>query len=94
MRFPAELKYSKQHVWVRREGAEAVVGLDGVRRLRAKTRLPIVAIGGIDAANAAEAIEAGADGVAVISAVCGARDPEAATRELCTQVLEALSRRS
>jgi len=64
----------------------AVVGLDAVRRLRARTRLPIVAIGGIDATNVAEAIAAGADGVAVISAVCGAADPEAATRELCASV--------
>jgi len=74
--------------------AIAVVGLDGVRRLRAKTRLPIIAIGGVDATNAAAAIAAGADGVAVISAVSGASDPEAATRELCTQVLAALEVRS
>jgi len=73
--------------------AIAVVGLDGVRRLRAKTRLPIIAIGGIDATNAAAAIEAGADGVAVISAVSGARDPEAATRELCERVSDALAAR-
>ena len=71
--------------------AIAVVGLDGVRRLRAKTRLPIIAIGGIDATNAAAAIAAGADGVAVISAVSGAGDPEAATRELCARVREALA---
>ena len=73
--------------------AIAVVGLEGVRRLRAKTRLPIIAIGGIDATNAAAAIAAGADGVAVISAVSGARDPEAATRGLCTQVAAALAAR-
>jgi thiamine-phosphate diphosphorylase len=73
--------------------AIAVVGLDGVRRLRAKTRLPIIAIGGVDATNAAAAIAAGADGVAVISAVSGARDPEAATRELCAQVAAALAAR-
>jgi len=73
--------------------AIAVVGLDGVRRLRAKTRLPIIAIGGVGAANAAAAVAAGADGVAVISAVCGARDPEAATRELCLRVSAAVSAR-
>jgi thiamine-phosphate diphosphorylase len=76
-----------------RTKAIAVVGLDGVRRLRAATRLPVVAIGGIDASNAAAAINAGADGVAVISAVSGARDPEAATRELCAQVTAALAAR-
>jgi thiamine-phosphate diphosphorylase len=73
--------------------AVAVVGLDGVRRLRARTRLPIVAIGGIDASNAAAAIAAGADGVAVISSVCGAPDPEAATCELRARVVEALAAR-
>jgi len=71
----------------------AVVGLDGVRRLRAKTGLPVIAIGGVDAANAAAAIAAGADGVAVIAAVCGAQDPEAATRELCARVRKACAAR-
>jgi len=73
--------------------AIAVVGLAGVRRLRARTRLPIVAIGGIDASNAAAAIAAGADGVAVISSVCGAPDPAAATSELRARVVEALAAR-
>jgi thiamine-phosphate pyrophosphorylase len=45
-------------------------------------RVPLIAIGGITAANVGEAIRAGADGVAVISAVCGAPDPEAASRRL------------
>jgi thiamine-phosphate pyrophosphorylase len=49
--------------------AEAVVGLDGVRRSRALTTKPIVAIGGITRANAKSVIEAGADAVAVISAL-------------------------
>lgn len=59
-------------------------GLDGVRRLaeRLDGRLPLVAIGGIDHSNAAEVIEAGADGVAVVSAICGADDPRAAAEEL------------
>jgi thiamine-phosphate pyrophosphorylase len=70
-----------------------VVGLDGLRSLRARTRLPIVAIGGIDAGNAAAAIAAGADGVAVISAVCAAADPEAATRGLRAAVDGALAAR-
>jgi thiamine-phosphate pyrophosphorylase len=70
-----------------------VVGLESVRRLRAQTSLPVIAIGGIDAANAAAAIGAGADGVAVISAVCGAPDPVAAARELRARVLEALAAR-
>jgi thiamine-phosphate pyrophosphorylase len=49
--------------------AEPVIGLDGVRRARALTKKPIVAIGGITRANARSVIEAGADSVAVISAL-------------------------
>jgi thiamine-phosphate pyrophosphorylase len=49
--------------------AEPVIGLEGVRRARALTRRPIVAIGGITRANARSAIDAGADSVALISAL-------------------------
>jgi len=47
--------------------AEPVVGLEGVRRARALTRKPLVAIGGITRENARSVIDAGADSVAVIS---------------------------
>jgi thiamine-phosphate pyrophosphorylase len=46
---------------------DPVVGLDGVRTIRALTRKPLVAIGGINRANCRSVIEAGADSVAVIS---------------------------
>ena len=46
---------------------DPVVGLEGIRRVRELTRKPLVAIGGITRANARSVIEAGADGVAVIS---------------------------
>lgn len=59
-----------------------VVGLAGVRAARARTRLPLVAIGGITAANAGEVIAAGADGVAVVSAVLAGDDVSAALRRL------------
>ncbi len=49
--------------------AEPVIGLEGVRRARALTQKPIVAIGGITRANARNVIDAGADSVAVISAL-------------------------
>jgi thiamine-phosphate pyrophosphorylase len=49
--------------------AEPVIGLDGVRRARAMTEKPIVAIGGITRGNARSVIDAGADSVAVISAL-------------------------
>jgi thiamine-phosphate pyrophosphorylase len=49
-----------------KERPDPVVGLEGVRRARALTQKPLVAIGGITRANAASVIEAGADSVAVI----------------------------
>jgi thiamine-phosphate pyrophosphorylase len=48
---------------------EPVVGLEGVRRARALTRKPLVAIGGITRENARSVIDAGADSVAVIGAL-------------------------
>ncbi len=55
-------------------------GLDGLRAVRAATQLPLVAIGGIHAGNAAPVVAAGADGVAVVSALCGASDVVEAAR--------------
>ena len=52
--------------------AEAPIGLDGLRAICTAATVPVVAIGGIDASNAADCIEAGAVGVAVIRA---ASDP-------------------
>ena len=70
-------------------------GLDGVRELAdlLAGALPLVAIGGIHAGNAGEVIEAGADGIAVVSAICGARDPGQAARALRSVVDRALARR-
>jgi thiamine-phosphate pyrophosphorylase len=62
--------------------AGAPVGQQGIRAVRALTPLPLVAIGGIHVGNAGAAIEAGADGIAVVSAIMAARDPGAAAREL------------
>jgi thiamine-phosphate pyrophosphorylase len=50
-----------------KERPDPVVGLEGVRRARALTSKPLVAIGGITRANARSVIEAGADSVAVIA---------------------------
>jgi thiamine-phosphate pyrophosphorylase len=51
---------------VTKVNAEAVVGLEGVRRARALTTRPLVAIGGITLENCRSVVEAGADSVAVI----------------------------
>jgi thiamine-phosphate pyrophosphorylase len=62
--------------------AAPALGLEGLRSIRARTRRPLVAIGGIHAGNAAAVMAAGADGLAVVSAVCAAEDPASAARAL------------
>ncbi len=57
-------------------------GLEGLARLRAATARPLVAIGGIGPANAASVLRAGADGLAVVSAICRASDPRRAAADL------------
>ena len=73
------------------KGARAAIGLDGIRRARELTTLPLVAIGGIKESNVADVVEAGADCVAVISAVTMADDPEAAARRLVDAIETARS---
>jgi thiamine-phosphate pyrophosphorylase len=65
---------------------DAVVGLDFVRWARRATGKPLVAIGGIDAGNAADVLAAGADSVAVLAAVCRGGDPAAAAARLLAAV--------
>lgn len=57
-------------------------GLAGLSRIRAFSRHKLVAIGGINIKNAAEVIRAGADSIAVVSAICAAPDPYEAAIEL------------
>lgn len=66
--------------------AGAPIGTEGLARVAESTPLPVVAIGGIGIANAAPCIDAGAQGVAVISAVIGTEDPEAAARALAAAI--------
>ena len=58
------------------------MGLDVIARIRRHCRLPIVAIGGINAENVRKVREAGADGAAVISAIVSTDDIPQATRRL------------
>lgn len=66
--------------------AGEAIGLGPLAALRAAVRLPLLAIGGITAANAADVIRAGAHGVAVISAVSDAEDMARATAELLQKI--------
>jgi thiamine-phosphate pyrophosphorylase len=58
------------------------LGLDNLRRIRKAVRIPVIAIGGIGPENAARVIDAGADGIAVISAVVSQPDITAAAATL------------
>jgi thiamine-phosphate pyrophosphorylase len=62
------------------------VGLESIRRLRAAVTVPICAIGGITPDNVADVIAAGADLIAVISALTTAEDPTAVAREFVARM--------
>jgi thiamine-phosphate pyrophosphorylase len=70
-----------------KEDAEPVVGLEGVRRARALTRKPLVAIGGITRENARSVIDAGADSVAVIGALLAAGEQPGKVAEDFLEIL-------
>jgi thiamine-phosphate pyrophosphorylase len=57
------------------------LGLDGLRTLRRCCDKPLVAIGGIDLSNALTVLQAGADGIAVVSAIMAAADPRQTARD-------------
>ncbi len=62
------------------------LGLDGVAQIRGMTDLPLVGIGGINTSNAAQVIRAGADGIALVSAICSAERPDEAVKSLLEQL--------
>jgi thiamine-phosphate pyrophosphorylase len=64
-------------------------GLKGLKKLRTQTGKSLVAIGGINSQNAADVIKAGADGIAVVSAICASSDPESSAREMYSIIANA-----
>lgn len=66
------------HAQATKADATAPLGLSGFRAIRALSAKPMMVIGGIDAQNCAPLLEAGADGLAVVSAIMAAPDPRAA----------------
>lgn len=62
------------------------LGLEGLRAIRAAVKISLVAIGGIHVGNARDVIQAGADGLAVVSAIVAADDPRAAAAELRREI--------
>lgn len=65
----------------------APLGLEGLRRIRARVRDKLIAIGGITIENAAGVIAAGADGIAVVTALTLADDPASAARDLLNEIV-------
>ena len=63
-----------------------VLGAEGVARIKAAVVIPVIAIGGLNAANVAAIMQAGADGAAVISAVWGVPDVRAAAQEFLAAI--------
>jgi thiamine-phosphate pyrophosphorylase len=70
--FPTPTKVDTKDAW----------GLDGLSKIKAYNRHPLVAIGGINESNVREVIKAGADCVAVVSAICESPDPEMVARNI------------
>ncbi|MCA2406945.1 thiamine phosphate synthase (plasmid) [Rhizobium leguminosarum bv. viciae 248] len=62
------------------------IGFDGLARLVKASPVPSVAIGGLKADHVAQVFAAGARGLAVVSAICGTPDPEAATRRIAAEI--------
>lgn len=67
-------------------GKGAPLGATELAGLVATSPLPVLALGGVDAAGAAEAVRAGAAGVAVVRSVLGAADPETAVRSILRHI--------
>lgn len=70
--FPTPTKTDTKGAW----------GLEGLARIKAFSRHPLVAIGGLNESNIRDVVKAGALCVAVVSAVCASSDPEAAARKI------------
>ncbi len=70
-----------------------VLGPQAFRRIKESVLIPVVAIGGITGENARSVLEAGADGIAVVSALLGADDPQEAARGLKRAMNLAIRRR-
>jgi thiamine-phosphate pyrophosphorylase len=63
-----------------------VVGIDTLKEIKKATNLPVVAIGGINRDNMSDILSAGADSVAIISAILKTASPKEATRQIIKQI--------
>lgn len=65
-------------------------GLEGISQIRRETDKPLIAIGNMNSDNVFEVVKAGADCIAVVSAICAAKDPAKAAFTLRNQIEKAL----
>ncbi len=87
------IAYSPVFATNTKEDISSPLGLGGVNKISASANLPGVAIGGINEANADKVIGAGADGIAVVSAIMSADNPKLASKSLRGIVEKAKSER-
>ncbi|MGY3571646.1 thiamine phosphate synthase [Vibrio paucivorans] len=66
-------------------------GIEGLRAAVAQSQLPIVAIGGINSSNLDDIVATQVEGIALVSAICHADDPEYASRQLIAQIEKSVS---
>jgi len=76
--FPTNTKKNTNQIW----------GLEGLKKVRASSHHSLIAIGGINLSNAASVFEVGADGIAVVSAICSAENSEHTAKHLYEIYLE------
>ena len=65
------------------------IGIEGIPLLKEAVQIPVVGIGSMSESNAYEAVKAGLDGVAVVSAICSREDPKAAAAAIKAEVIRA-----
>lgn len=70
-------------------GHPPAIGFDGLSEVAAASAVPVVAIGGLKVQHAAETLTSGADGLALVSAICGTSDPRAAATAIAAAVARA-----
>jgi thiamine-phosphate pyrophosphorylase len=80
--FPSATKTDTPHIW----------GLSGLREARRSTELPLVAIGGMREENAREVFEAGADMIALVSAIMESQNPKKTVQNLKSLYCQALGK--
>lgn len=65
------------------------LGIKGIPLLKEAVKIPVVGIGSMSESNAYEAVKAGLDGVAVVSAICSREDPRAAAAAIKAEIMRA-----